>query len=299
MKCCICLIAMLAWTTAAAAQDEAHQAAGFDVFASSDADHSDVLKLGLAYDFHFTDLDHYQGVRVESFTFSARGTHVSEARGYFQFAGSGGDWNWNGFVGTDGRSALGSGSIYKEGPIRQEYIASRDLVETPLGVRRHLYATFAGAAYDFTLDDRDIVTALVGVQKFDGHNWRTHMRGRYIYVVAPDWGLSAQLRLRSFWDSAPREYDYFSPRWYAEAIPTLQLRRFYARWQYLVAVGWGVRRNTGSGWRSAALANAQIISPVVGRDWYLKADFTYSSMPVSAGYSYNYEQATLSVIRSF
>ena len=168
-----------------------------------------------------------------------------------------------------------------------------------MGVRQRLYATFAGASYDIPLDDRNIVTALVGVQKFSGDNWRVHMRGRYIYVVQPDWGLSAQLRLRSFWNAAPREYDYFSPRWYAEAIPTLQMRRFYNRWQYLVAAGWGIRRNTGGGWKSAQLANVRVISPAFGSNWYVKADFTYSNAPVSAGYSYNYEQATLSLLRKF
>lgn len=293
------LVAAIPAAASAADSAEPTQAAGFDVFASSDADHSDVLKLGLAYDFDFTSLEKYQGVRLEQFVFSAQGTHRSEMRGYYRFADTGGGWKWHGMVGTDGYDVLGNGSLVTGTTFRQEYFVSRDLLETPLGVTKRYYATFAGASYDITLDDDNIVTALVGVQKFSGDNWRMHMRGNYIYVVAPDWGLSLQMRVRSFWNSVPREYDYFSPRWYVEAIPTIQLRRFVNRWQYMARLGWGARRNTGGGWKSAGAAYAAVISPKFGSYWYVKADFTYSNMPVSAGYTYNYEQATLNLIRKF
>lgn len=290
----LCLGAM---PLAANAGEEPTQAVGADFFASSDADRADVLKVGLTYNFQFADLEHYTGVRLESFTFSAPGTHKSEARGYVSFAGTGERWKWNGVAGTDGHDLLGSASLYVDEAFRQEYFVSRDLVETALGVRKRLYATYLGAAYDIPLGERDAFTTLVAVQKFTGDNWRLHMRGTYIHVLEPDWGLSAQLRVRSFWNSAPREYDYFSPRWYAEAIPTLQIRRFYRHWQFRVAAGWGARRNTGGGWKSAGLVNATAESPTFGSGWYLRGDVAYSNMPVSAGYSYNYEQFSLTLIR--
>jgi hypothetical protein len=294
-------LALIMMPAAAAAQTEGHdRAIGFDIFASSDADHSDVLKLGLSYDFTHTDLEHYQGIRLETFTFAAKGTRTTtKERGYYEFADTGERWKWNGTIGTDGHSVLGSGSLYTDEAFRQEYFVSRDLVETPLGVSQKLYSTYVGAAYDVPLDDRNTVTALAGVQKFDGDNWRLHLRGRYIYVVEPDWGLSLQMRTRYFQNSSPHEYDYFSPRWYFEAIPTIQVRRFYSGWQYTVAVGWGARRDADTNWKSAALANIAIVSPNVGQGWYMKAGFTYSNMPVSAGYAYSYEQATLSVLKVF
>lgn len=303
MKNVVCiggLLLALMPAAAVAQTEEPSQAVGFDIFASSDADHSDVLKLGLTYDFAYTDLEHYQGIRLETFTFAAKGTHTTtKLRGYYNFAGTGDRWKWNGTIGTDGHSVLGSGSFYTDEAFRQEYFASRDLVETPLGVSQKLYSTFVGAAYDVPLDDSNTITALAGVQKFDGDNWRLHLRGRYIYAVAPDWGLSLQLRTRYFQNSSPHEYDYFSPRWYFEAIPTIQLRRFYHRWQYTVAVGWGGRRDADMNWRSAALADVAIVSPSIGQDWYMKAGFTYSDMPVSAGYAYSYEQATVSILKKF
>ena len=216
----------------AAPQQSAGQAAGFDVFGSSDADHTGVLKLGLSFYFNYTDTEHYQGVRLETFRFSSRGTaETYEERGYFSFAGTGARWKWNGTVGLDGRTLLGSGSIYNEEAFRQEYFVSRDLVETAVGIRRHLYYTFAGGTYEVPLDDQNTITAVLGVQKFDGDNSRIHLRANYIYVVQPDWGLSLQLRNRYFWNSTPHEFDYFSPEWYFQAVPTIQLRRFSARWQ--------------------------------------------------------------------
>ena len=290
---------MVSFAAAAQAEDPG-QAAGFDVFASSDADHSNVLKLGFTYDFTYTDPDHYQGVRLETFTFAAKGFHTTtKARGYYTFADTGERWKWNGAIGTDGHSVLGNGSLYTDEAFRQEYFLSRDLLETPLGVNDKLYSTFVGAAYDVPLDDRNTITALAGVQKFDGDNWRLHLRSRYIYLVEPDWGLSLQLRTRYFQNSSPHEYDYFSPRWYLETIPTLQLRRFYNRWQYSVAVGFGLRRDADLGWRSAALVDAAITSPPFAQDWYLKANFLYSDMPVSAGYAYSYQQATVSILKKF
>jgi hypothetical protein len=285
---------------AAAQPQEPSQAAGIDIFASTDADNTDVVKLGITYDFAYTDLEHYQGVRLETFTFAATGAPTTtQKRGYYVFADTGERWKWNGAVGTDGHSLLGSGSIYSDGAFRQEYFVSRDLIETPLGVSRGLYSNFVGAAYDFPLDDRNTVTALAGVQKFDGKNWRMHLRGRYIYAIKPEWGLTVQLRTRYFHNSNPNEYDYFSPRWYLEAIPTLQLRRFYNRWEYSAALGWGGRRDANANWKSATLAEVGVVTPSIGQDWYMSAKFIHSNTPVSAGSAYSYEQITLSLLKKF
>lgn len=294
------LLFLMTGISAAAQAQDPTRAVGLDVFVSSDADHSDVLKVGLNFNFAFTDLEHYQGGRLETFTFSSPGSpRATRTRGYYLFADTGERWKWNGAIGTDGRSVLGNGSLYAEGDFRQEYFFSRDLVETPLGISRGLYSNYLGAAYDMPLDDRNTVTALVGVQQFDGKNWRGHLRGRYIHAVNPDWGLTAQLRTRYFYNSSPREYDYFSPRYYAEVIPTLQLRRFYQRWQYSFAVGWGGRRDADADWKSAVLAEAMVVTPSIGQDWYMKAAINYSNTPVSTGSAYSYQQFSLSLLKKF
>jgi hypothetical protein len=292
----------LIWVAPAAAADAKalDQAAGFDIFASSDADHFQVLKLGASYYLNYASTEQYQGARFEHFAFSSKdGGTVTQERGYLNLADTAGDWKWSGTVGTDGRSILGSGSIYTQGTFRQEYFLDRDLIETPMGLDRGLYFTFLGGSYDIPLDDRNTVTALIGSQVFSGKNYRIHLRGNYIYVVEPDWGLSLQFRARYFWDSQPREFDYFSPRWYMEGIPTVQLRRFYARWQFLAAAGWGLRRNNGASWESARLVQLSVISPRFGSDWLIDASFLYSNMPIAASYAYTYDQATVSLIKRF
>ncbi|HWY62658.1 MAG TPA: hypothetical protein VNW15_12225 [Rhizomicrobium sp.] len=292
----------LLWATPVAAENTQgpDQAVGFDIFGSSDADHFHVLKLGASYYPDYVSTEQYLGGRFEHVDFSSSaGGAVSQERGYLNFANGAGDWKWNGAVGTDGRSLLGSGSAYTQGSFRQEYFINRDLVETPMGLDRGLYFTLLGGSYEIPLDDRNTLTALVGAQVFSGKNYRLHLRSNYVYVIEPDWGLSLQFRARYFWDSYPREFDYFSPRWYMEGVPTVQLRRFYDRWQFLAAAGWGLRRNNGTSWQSARLAQVSIISPRFGSGWLLDATLLYSNQPIAASYAYSYDQATLSLIKRF
>jgi hypothetical protein len=296
------LIAALLWAAPAVAADDdsPHQAAGFDIFGSSDADAFHVLKTGLSYFPQYENTQQYLGVRLEHFLFSSKtGASGDAERGFVSYADSADNWNWGGTVGTDGRTILGSGSVSTQDTIRQEYFVNRDLVETPQGFNRGLYFTYFGGSYDIPLDDRNTVTALVGSQLFSGKNYRLLARSNYVYVLDPDWGLSLQFRAKYFWDSYPREFDYFAPRWYMEGVPTIQLRRFYERWQLLAAAGYGVRRNNGAAWQGAGLAQLSVISPRFGSNWVIEASFLYSNQPIAESNSYTYEQAAVSLIRRF
>jgi len=278
----------------------AGQTVGIEVFASDDADQSSIQKTGLYFDYDHRDSEHYRGIKIENARFVPFGRKaINDQRVYYRFADTGERWKWNGSLGTDGQSWLGSASTHTEEARRQEYFVEREIVETPLGLERGIYSTFVGAAYDLPLDPRNILTGMVGVQAFSGDNTRLHLRGRYIRVLKDDWGLSAQLRTRYFRSSDPREFDYYSPRWYAEAIPMLQLRRFHGGWMYQAAAGWGRQRDSDSGWRSARLVEASVTSPKTARDWLFKAGVTYSNTPVNTGYTYDYTQLTLEAAKTF
>lgn len=95
-------------------------------------------------------------------------------------------WKWNASVGTDGDTVLGSAAIHDESRFRKEVFVERDIVETPEGVERGSYYTFAGAALDLPVDDSNVVTLVAGVQPFTGDNVRTHVRATYVHVVKPD-----------------------------------------------------------------------------------------------------------------
>lgn len=293
---------LLALAGAASAQDAdpSGPAVSFDVFASTDADDSDLLKAGVSFDWDYDGPNAYQGLRLETARFTPLGGDTTESqRVYYRFADGKGDWTWNGQVGTDGDTALGAVSLVREGRFRQEYFIEREIVETPQGLDRGLYYTFVGGSFDLPVTDRDSFTVMAGVQDFSGKNVRTHLRANYVHVVKPEWGLSAQLRTRYYRSSEPGEFDYFSPEWYAEVMPVVQLRRFHGGWRYQGAVGYGAQRDSGSDWRSARYLEASVASPPIRRDWVFKAAAVYSNTPVTTGYAYDYKQVTLSLTRAF
>lgn len=284
-------------STPLAAQGAAH----LEVFASDDADDTSVTKTGLTLDYRFEDIERYRGIKLEHVRIRPLGQPAwQDERLYYRFADRNDRWLWNGQVGTDGDTVLGSASLVRDAPRRQEYFIERNILETPRGIDG-LYSTFVGAAYDLPLDadGRQQLTALVGAQDFTGDNVRAHLRGRYIATLVREWGLSAQLRIRAFHNSDPFEFDYYSPRWFAEALPVLQVRRFHSRWMYSAALGWGWQRDSESRTRSARLVEAAVTSPRNNRDWYLRATASYANTPTITGRSYGYRQLMVEWIRPF
>lgn len=291
----------LGFAPAVAAQERPYlQAVGADLFASTDADDSETVKAGVSFDWRYRDAADYRGVRLETARFSpATGSATDEQRLYYRFAAPGEDWSWNGLLGTNGDTVLGSLSVHNDDRIRQEYFIERERLETAQGLAQDLYHTFAGAAFDLPVDERNTVTALVGVQDFDGDNLRTHLRARAIHAVKPEWGLSVQVRTRYFHNSVPAEADYFSPEWFVEVLPVVQVRRFHNGWQYQAALGIGAQREAGADWRAARLFEASVTSPPISRDWRLRAAVLHSNAPAASGQGYDYSQASLSLTHAF
>lgn len=299
MTGCSLLAAGSAHAQATDVQIEPRWAVGGDVFYSTDADDTEVTKLGANLDWSWKGPQDYRGLRVETATFKPSGQSSRDAqRVYFRAADTSGDWTWMTNVGTDGDTVLGSASIHNNARYRQEYFIEREIVETPRGLDEGIYYTFVGGAFDIPISERSNLNLFVGAQDFTGDNLRTHLRATYVYVVKPEWGLSAQLRARYYHSSDPGEYDYFSPRDYTEIIPVLQVRRFYGGWRYKVAGGIGGQKATGRDWKQARYFDAEVISPPV-RDWSFKAGLTYSNTPVASGYTYDYTQVNFGVTRAF
>ena len=297
----VCACAVLLGSPAAAAEPQAgfSHAIGTDLFLSTDAEDTTVIKSGLNLDWSFESPEKYFGIRLEKAWFKPLGqSWKGEERIYLRAANSAGKWKWNATAGTDGHSILGSAAIHDEAKFRKEFFIEREILETPQGLKRPIYYTFGGAAIDLPADDRNLVTVVAGLQEFTGDNVRTHLRANFIHVLNPDAGLSLQLRTRYFHDSDPHEFDYYSPRWYAQVVPVLQLRRFSKGWRYLVAGGVGVQRDSESGWHRSTYFNAQVTSPV-RRGLSGNAAILFSETPTATGRSYNYAQATLGVTLAF
>lgn len=274
-----------------------------EVFYSSDSDGTHVARAALELGLSNADDTRSIGVRVERARYnpSDRGWE-SRDRIFLDGAEKLGNWQLRSRVGTDGDSVIGGLSLNDEAKFRKEFFVERDIVETRQGLDRGLYSTFAGAAVDLPVDDRNLFTALAGVQAFTGDNVRLHLRGTYIHVVKPKLGLSAQLRGRYFRSSEPGEFDYYSPRWYAEVLPVVQMRRFARGWELLGAAGLGMQRDSASDWRASRYAHARFRSPRTSSHWSLNGAVTYTNTPSITGSprsGYSYVQFTLGVSRRF
>ena len=299
----LALVAAAVHAPAHAQEGDSRPAAGIDVFLSSDADDTEIRRVGLTADWSFVDARHYRGVELERAHYAPLGLPGrNESRAFVRFAGATDRREWNGRVGTDGHRLLGNASLVFTGALRTELFAERDLLETRGSLERGQTVTFAGAAVDVPLGDGDHrqLTLLGGVQDFDDGNLRTHLRATVVQVLSDRLGLSAQLRLRAFRNSEPAAGDYFSPESFVEAVPVLQVRRRFAGgWVGTVAGGWGRQRHTGSDWRQARLAQVSLTSPAAPGRSYFRGTFTYTDTPGIAGEGYGYRQATLQWVRPF
>ncbi|MFZ5656813.1 MAG: hypothetical protein ACOY37_07125 [Pseudomonadota bacterium] len=268
-------------------------------FVSDDADGTTVAKVSAGMLFGYRSPSSYRGVVAEAVRIRPLGGDSwDDRRIYLAFADDG-YFDVKGLVGTDGRTVVGSVSAVREEGVRQEYFIERDRLETPRGVRGEgLYHTFAGAAFDVPLDSAGTrqLTLLGGVQDFTGRNLRAHLRARYIAVVAPDSGISLQLRARAFRNTHPFEADYYSPAWFVEAMPAVQIRRFRKGWMWAAAAGWG-RQKGGDEWQQARLVEFSVNSPLTAAGGQLRLNALYSNTPVGARGSYGYRQLSVEWVR--
>lgn len=276
-------------------------AGGVDAFASDDGDDTSVLRTTLTAFHDYESPNQYRGVMLERARIRPLGTSGwSENRVYYGAADRSGPWMWNFQVGSNGHTILGNASLVRDVARRTEYFIEREVVETPSG-EDGLYSTFVGAAVDLPFDagQRHQLTLLAGAQDFTGDNVRSHLRATYNVQLVPAWGLGAQLRARAFHSSHPAEADYYSPRWFAESIPMLRVRRFHRGWMLNAAAGVGVQRDSNSDSRAARLAEVAVESPRRPGRWYFRAAGTYSNTPVGEGVNYGYRQVTVRLIRPF
>jgi hypothetical protein len=294
------MVVLMTTSSAAFAQEASLKAVGSDVTYSTDADDTGVLRTGFNLDWHYAGPEHYLGIRLERLRYTpSGGASDADTRVYLRLADQLDDWKYQAALGTDGKTVVGSASIHNEQPFRQEYFVERDKIETPIGVSRGLYYTFGGAAFDVPLGRSTQATILSGIQEFTGDNVRLHLRGNLIQTVKSDWGLSAQLRTRYFYNTVPGEFDYFSPRWYGEVVPVLQVRRYIRGWRLVAAGGLGAQRNSGSRWRSSRYLNLRATRSLATAGWGVSAEATYTSTPITRAGDYHYLRASLGLTRVF
>lgn len=303
-RCVPAMLALSAALTPASAEQAAAPeaerllapAGGVELWVSTDSDKTDVVKLLGRALWSFKGPDEYQGIDLETARYSPQGQRSrKQERVYLDLADQlGTKWRWRARVGTNGHTVLGSATL-RASDWSKEFFVERDIVETARGVDEGLYYTFVGASFDFPAGERDVFNAMSGFQKFTGRNERLHLRGSYVHVIKSDLGLSAQLRARYYHSTVPGEFDYYSPRDFAQILPVVQVRRFdRSGWMYLVALGYGAQKATGSQWHAARLADLRIESPVSSRKLQAFGQIQYSNTSLSGGGgAYHYVMARL------
>jgi hypothetical protein len=259
-------------------------AAGVELWASTDSDHTDVVKLLARVLWDFEGPDQYRGIAIEHAWFKPQAQHVrTQNRAYVDLAGgAGAKWRWRARIGTNGHNVLGSATL-RSADWSKELFIEREIVETPLGLDKGIYYTFAGASMDLPASERDTFNAMAAIQEFTGRNVRLHLRGSYVHVASPKLGLSVQLRTRYFHSTVPHEFDYYSPRAFFQAVPVVQMRRFDPTgWMYVAALGYGAQKATGSRWQAARLADLRIESPARSRKLQAFVQLQYSNNSLNA-----------------
>lgn len=300
----VAIALLVALPQVAFAQDlDSAPAAGAEVFYSSDSDDTEIVRSALDLDFDNRGEERRYGIRLEKAWYNPSDTGVRERERIFLRAEDvAGDWNFSALLGTDGDTVIGSASIHDNSAWRKEAFVERDIVTTPRGLDEGIYSTFLGAALDIPADDRNVFTVLGGVQEFTGENVRLHARANYVHVIKEDIGLSGQLRTRYFHSSVPNEFDYYSPRWYAQVLPVVQMRRFVNGWELVGAAGIGGQRDAGTDWRRSDFLNLRVRSPRNDENWQFRADLTYTNAPgdnASVDGDYRYIQTRVGFMRRF
>jgi len=284
------------------ASAQARPAIGTEVFVSTDSDNTDIVKVALNFDLrNRTDKDYF-GISLEEAGFrSSDGSSDSRQRVFLRTAGTIGNWTLQTRTGTDGHTVIGSLTAHDDARLRKEVFVERDIIETARGLDEGIYTTFAGAAVDLPVNESNAFTVLAGYQTFTGRNNRIHFRGNFLHSVKADRGLTVQLRGRYFHSSVPFEGGYYSPKWYAEVMPVMQVRRFVREWEVVGATGLGIQRDGEADWRQSRFLHVRFTSPSKG-DWSVRGVFSFQNSPSDSAVNrsnYSFGQGMVSILRRF
>jgi hypothetical protein len=120
-----------------------------------------------------------------------------------------------------------------------ELIANRDALETIEALPEGIMANFFAASLDYAASDRWTLIGMPTYRKFSDGNTQTGARGWIIYGVAPESGLSVNLRARAYDSDEDGGGLYFSPLEYRRAEVGVRLRRAINDWRVFAMANMG------------------------------------------------------------
>ena len=181
-----------------------------------------------------------------------------------------------------------------------EIIGAGDVVGTRAAIERGVAYGFVGASVEHTFAERFTAIGLAAYQPFTDGNERTHLRGRLVWVVAPEYGVNVQARWRQY-SSSRHDVDgaYFNPDRYRQWQGAVALRRHLAGWVLTGSVGAGRETINGTDSHPVRVAEVRAEGPL-GEHARLAFYALYSR---TTGYvdavDYAYRQVGVTVIQTF
>ena len=137
-----------------------------------------------------------------------------------------------------------------------ELLAAGDLVETQRALDRAIAYTLFGASAEQQLAERFTAIGLAAYQHFTDANERLHFRGRLIWLLVPEHGITAQLRWRQYQTKQlDVEGAYFNPGRYHEWQAALAMRKRYGGWLWSGTLAAGREEIDGNVTHPTALAD--------------------------------------------
>ena len=183
---------------------------------------------------------------------------------------------------------------------KAEVMINRDRVETQNSSNNGIYYTMAGASVEQQISERFTAVLMGANMYFSDANTRPIARAKLIYDLLPEYGLTAQLRYRQYWDtntSVPN--NYFNPSQYIENMIAFGARKRIEGWVFSGTAGVGRQSvNQGSS-TTTQLYEVAATSPVASNDYYFKTRAGYGKSAGFQGPNYFYRYVMEELIIPF
>ena len=235
-----------------------------DISSSRDADHFDALRLRSGALVGYASSFHYAGVAAQTTHYTQSGWH-RDAEAILVLCRNqrretlAGTIAEAGLVRIAGHTRLIGDATWTLRPSERtgiDLLVAADLVETQRALDRATAYTLFGISAGRQLTARFTAIGLAGYQRFTDGNERVHLRGRLIWLLVPEHGISAQLRWRQY---ETRQLDvggaYFNPGRYQDWQAGLAMRKRYAGWVWSGTLAAGREEIDGNIKRTTSLAD--------------------------------------------
>jgi hypothetical protein len=226
-----------------------------DINASGDADHFDTLRLRTGALLRYESPFQYSGLAAQTTRYEQFGWHRDAQAVMVLWRNQHRD-TLAGTIGEAGLTHIGgrtrvigdaTWSLRPGAHTGIELLAAGDLVETQRALDRATAYTLFGISAEQQVSQRLTVTGLAGYQHFTDGNARVHLRGRVIWLLVPEHGITAQVRWRQY-QSNQIDVDgaYFNPGRYRELQAAVAIRKRYAGWLWSGTLAAGRERIHGN-----------------------------------------------------